>query len=94
MKNVSLLNVVISELVEYANTDPVPDDVECVKTVVEYLQALNNFFELALLGNKVRIFHVEGCTLQRMEKEFNFFNHGVKMRYPKVKKFLQFFIDF
>ena len=58
---------------EYANIDPVPDDVEFVKTVVEYLQALNNFFELALLGNEVRIFHVEGCTLQRMEKEFNFF---------------------
>ena len=52
-----------------------PNDVACVETVVEYLQALNNFFELALLGKKVRIFKSEGSTLERMEKGFNFFKN-------------------
>ena len=68
-----LQNEVISELVEYANSIPVPDNVASVETVVEYLQALNNLFELSLLGNHVRIFKLEGSTFQRMEKGFNFF---------------------
>ena len=51
---------------------PGPNNVASVETVVEYLQALDNFFELALLGRQVRIFKVEGTTLQRMQSGFDY----------------------
>jgi len=58
---------------EYANGDPSPEDAESVKAVIEYLKALNSFFELSILGSKVRIFKSDGSTLQRMEKGFAYF---------------------
>ena len=63
-------NKVISELVEYANS--VPDNVANVETVVEYLQVINNLFELALLGNYVQIFKLEGVLCKRWRKDLIF----------------------
>ena len=62
-----------------------------METVIEYLQALNNVFELALLGNHVRIFKLEGTTLQRMEKGFNFFKKWCEDAISQVR-FLYFVI--
>jgi len=60
-------------LVEHVHYSPGPDNVTRVETVVEYLQALNSYFELGLLGCQVRIFEVEGTAMQRMQSGFDFF---------------------
>ena len=67
-----------------------------METVIEYLQALNNLFELALLGNHVRIFKLEGTTLQRMEKGFNFFKKWCEdaISQGKIFVFLLFIYQF
>ena len=64
---------VIAELKEYARADPKPHDYKKVEKVMEYLGALNQFFERGLLGEKVRVFDACGKTIQRMECGFNFF---------------------
>ena len=60
-------NKVISELVEYANSVPVPDNVASVKIVVEYLGALYK------LEYHVQIFKLTGSTAlcKKNEKGFN-----------------------
>ena len=60
-------NKVISELVEYANSVPVPDNVASVKIVVEYLEALYK------LEYHVQIFKLTGSTTlcKKNEKGFN-----------------------
>ena len=67
-----------------------------METVVEYLQALNNLFELALLENHIHIFKLERCTLQRMEKGFNFFKEWCEDAISQRKIFvlLLFFYQF
>ena len=62
----------MSELKEHAHCHPGDD--AAVKMVIKYLQALNNMFERGILGNKVRVFDVNGSTIQRMENGFNFFS--------------------
>ena len=43
--------------------------------VIEYLSALNLFFEQGLLGDKVRVFDPCGTTMQRMECGLNFYSN-------------------
>ena len=64
---------VLSELKEYARSDPKPDDAPSVELTIAYLEALNGLFEKSILGQRVRIFDPNGSTIQRMENSFNFF---------------------
>lgn len=68
---------------EYARADPKPDDPAAVEKVISYLEAMNSFFEMGLLGTKVRVFDPEGKTLQRMEKGFTFFRQWIEDLFSK-----------
>lgn len=63
----------IAELKEYARAVPKPHDCKKVEKLIEYLGALNQFFEQGLLGEKVRVFDPCGKTIHRMECGFKFF---------------------
>ena len=63
----------MSELLEYAKTDPPPDDSFEVLATEHYLRALNNMFERTLLGKKTRLFQSNGSGMQRLESGFSFF---------------------
>ena len=69
---------VLAELKEYARKEPRPHDCKKVEMVIEYLSALNLFFEQGLLGEKVRVFDPCGKTIQRMERGFQFFSHWME----------------
>ena len=71
---------VLSELKEYARSDPKPDDAPSVELTIAYLEALNGLFEKSILGQRVRIFDSSGSTIQRMESSFNFFTQWAKER--------------
>lgn len=82
---------VIAELKEYARTEPIPRDSKKVEQVIEYLSALNLFFEQGLLGDKVRVFDPSGRTIQRMERGFQFYSKWMDQLIQKgmhVYKFL------
>ena len=71
---------VLSELKEYARSDPKPDDASSVELTIAYLEALNGLFEKSILGQRVRIFDSSGSTIQRMASSFNFFAQWAKER--------------
>ena len=56
-----------SELLEYANMHPTPEDCLEVIATEKYLAALNNIFEKTLLGRKTRIFQPDGTSIQRLD---------------------------
>lgn len=58
---------------EYAKTDPPPDDSLEVIATEAYLRALSNILERTLLGKKTRIFQAGGTGMQRLEKGFTYF---------------------
>lgn len=64
---------VLSELLEYANTDPPPQDNQQVLATVQYLSALNKIFEKTLLGRKTKIFDPHGSGIQRLNEGFSYF---------------------
>ena len=59
---------VLSELKEYARSDPLPDDAPSVEMVISYLEALNGLFEKSILGQRVRIFDSSGSTIQSFSR--------------------------
>lgn len=69
---------VLSELKEYARSDPKPDDAPSVELTIAYLEALNGLFEKSILGQKVRVFDPNGSTIERMEISFDFFAQWAK----------------
>ena len=66
---------VLSELKEYARSDPKPDDAPSVELTIAYLEAL---FQKSILGQRVRVFDPNGSTIQRMEASFKFFAQWAK----------------
>lgn len=69
---------VLAELKEYARKEPRPHDYRKVEKTIDYLSALNLFFEHGLLGEKVRVFEPSGRTIQRMERGFQFFSQWME----------------
>ena len=63
----------LSELLEYANTDPPPQDQQQVLATEQYLAALNKIFEKTLLGTKTKIFNPQGLAIQRLNEGFSYF---------------------
>ena len=63
----------MAELREYARASEKPLDSNSVEFVISYLEALNKLFEKSIIGQKVRVFDVEGTTIQRMSEGFKFF---------------------
>lgn len=63
----------LSELLEYANTDPPPQDQQQVLATEQYLSALNKMFEKTLLGTKTKIFNPQGLAIQRLNEGFSYF---------------------
>ena len=70
---------VMSELLEYANTNPPPSDSLAVLATERYLRALNGIFERTLLGKKTRIFRVDGAGMQRLNKGFVYFKEWAEL---------------
>lgn len=64
---------VLAELREYAYSADCSSDCESVKLAITYLEALNKLFEKSILGQRVRVFDVNGTTIQRMREGFKFF---------------------
>ena len=62
----------MAELKEYACCEDIPTDAASVELTISYLSALNNLFERSIIGKKVRVFTVNGTTMQRMSEGFNF----------------------
>ena len=44
-----------------------------MELTISYLSDLNNLFERSIIEKKVRVFNVNGTTMQRMSEGFNFF---------------------
>jgi hypothetical protein len=68
----------LAELKEYARCEQIPADAASVELTISYLSALNNLFERSIIGKKVRVFDVNGRTIQRMGEGFNFFADWAK----------------
>ena len=68
----------MAELKEYACCEDIPADAASVELTISYLSALNNLFERSIIGKKVRVFNVNGTTMQRMSEGFNFFADWAK----------------
>jgi len=69
---------VLAELKEYARKEPRPHDYKKVEKTIDYLSALNLFFEQGLLGEKVRVFEPSGRTIQRIECAFQFISQWME----------------
>ena len=73
---------VLAGLKEYVCGIPVPRDAPKVELTIRYLTALNNLFERSLLGKHVRVFEVQGSTIQRMQSGYQFFVDWAKKQEP------------
>jgi hypothetical protein len=72
----------LAELKEYGVNVPV--DAASVELTIPYLSALNNLFERSILGKRVRVFDVNGTTIQRMREGFDFFDKWAKDSHPRI----------
>ena len=68
----------IAELKEYVRGNDKPSDHDSVELVISYLEALNKLFEKSILGQNVRVYTVDGTTIQRMSEGFKFFADWAK----------------
>lgn len=75
--------LVLSELYQYINQDPVPDDAASVKLTLKCLEACNKLFKKGFLSHK-KICNLSNEVLHQFILDFHTLQSGTKFYREKV----------